>query len=67
MEPTTILAYELNDASLSFEHGAPLRLVAKSQECFESVKWVDTIHVIDELVQGLAKRIALERIRTSPD
>ncbi len=67
MEPTTVLANELNNAPLSFEHGAPLRLVSKCQECFESLKWVDSIQVIDELVQGSAKNIALERIRTSPD
>jgi DMSO/TMAO reductase YedYZ molybdopterin-dependent catalytic subunit len=63
MEPTTILAYELNNALLSFEHGAPLRLISKSQDCFESVKWVNTIQVINQLVQGSAKKIALERIQ----
>jgi len=67
MEPTTVLVYELNNAPLSFEHGAPLRLISKCQECFESVKWVDTIHVTDTLVQGSAKNIALERIRSSHD
>jgi DMSO/TMAO reductase YedYZ molybdopterin-dependent catalytic subunit len=63
MAPTTILAYELNNEMLSFENGAPLRLISKSQECFESVKWVNMIHVIDQLVQGSAKNIALERIQ----
>jgi DMSO/TMAO reductase YedYZ molybdopterin-dependent catalytic subunit len=63
MEPTTILAYELNNALLSFENGAPLRLISKSQDCFESVKWVNTIQVIKQLVQGSAKNIALERIQ----
>lgn len=63
MAPTTILAYELNNAPLSFENGAPLRLISKSRECFESVKWVNTIHVIDQLGQGSAKNIALERIQ----
>ena len=63
MEPTTVLAYELNNAPLPFEHGAPLRLISKSQNCFESVKWVNTIHVTNQLVQGSAKDIALERIQ----
>ena len=63
MEPTTVLAYELNNAPLSFEHGAPLRLISKSQDCFESVKWVNTIHVTDHLVHGSAKNITLERIQ----
>jgi DMSO/TMAO reductase YedYZ molybdopterin-dependent catalytic subunit len=66
MEPTTVLVYELNNAPLSSEHGAPLRLISKNQDCFQSVKWVNTIHVTDQLVQGSAKNIALERIRTSP-
>jgi len=63
IEPTTVLAYELNNAPLSFENGAPLRLISKNQDCFESVKWVNTIHVTDQLVQGSAKNIALERIQ----
>jgi len=63
MTPTTILAYELNNAPLSFENGAPLRLISKSQECFESVKWLNTIHAIDRLLPGSAKNIALERIQ----
>ncbi len=63
MVPTTILAYELNNAPLSFENGAPLRLISKGQDCFESVKWVNTIHVIDRLVQGSAKNISSERIQ----
>jgi len=67
MTPTTLLAYELNNAPLSFENGAPLRLISKNQECFESVKWVNAIHVVDQLIQGSAKNIALERIQTPPD
>lgn len=62
MEPTTILAYELNEASLPFEHGAPLRLISKGQECFESVKWVDKIHLTKDYRQSSARHIALNRI-----
>ena len=62
MEPTTILAYELNDTPLRAEHGAPLRLVSRGQECFESVKWVHHVHLADEHVVGSARKIALDRI-----
>jgi len=62
MEPTTILAYELSGASLPFEHGAPLRLISKGQECFESVKWVDKMHLTKDYRQGSARHIALKRI-----
>ena len=62
MEPTTILAYELNDTPLRAEHGAPLRLVSRGQECFESVKWVHKMHLTDEHVEGSARNIALGRI-----
>jgi len=64
MEPTTILAYELNDAPLSFEHGAPLRLILSGQECFESIKWVNSIRITHLYVEGSAERIALKRIVT---
>jgi len=62
MEPTTILAYGLNDTPLRAEHGAPLRLVSRGQECFESVKWVHKMHLTDEYVEGSARNIALGRI-----
>jgi len=65
MEPTTILAYELNEAPLMPEHGAPLRLISRGQECFESVKWVDTMHLTDEHIQGSARQTALGRLVSS--
>jgi len=66
MEPTTILAYELNDTPLRAEHGAPLRLVSRGQECFESVKWVQSMHLTHEREQGSARKIALGRITRLP-
>jgi len=62
MQPTTILAYELNEAPLTPEHGAPLRLISRRQECFESVKWMNSIHLTDEQIQGSARQIALGRL-----
>ena len=62
MEPTTILAYELNDAPLPFEHGAPLRLIMQGQECFESIKWVHGVRLIEEYVEGSGRRVALKRL-----
>jgi methionine sulfoxide reductase catalytic subunit len=44
----TILAYEMNGAPLSIEHGAPLRLRVESQLGFKMVKWIDRIELIDD-------------------
>lgn len=65
LAPTTILAYNVNGALLALEHGAPLRLVLRGQECFESVKWVQRIHLTDKPTAGSARKIALKRIRRS--
>ncbi len=36
----TMLAYDMNDESLSFGHGAPLRLRNETQLGFKQVKWI---------------------------
>ncbi|HEX2173761.1 MAG TPA: molybdopterin-dependent oxidoreductase [Dehalococcoidia bacterium] len=43
-----LLADTLNDAPLTVEHGAPLRLIAPGNACFSSIKWVDRIAVLAE-------------------
>lgn len=42
----TMLAYDMNDAPLSFGHGAPLRLRNEIQLGFKLVKWIDSIEFV---------------------
>ena len=44
----TILAYEMNGAPLTVEHGAPLRLRVEGQLGFKMVKWIARIELIDD-------------------
>jgi sulfoxide reductase catalytic subunit YedY len=46
--PTSILAYEMNDETLSVPHGAPLRLRNESQLGFKMVKWVRAIEFVSD-------------------
>jgi DMSO/TMAO reductase YedYZ molybdopterin-dependent catalytic subunit len=49
---------------LKYEHGAPLRLIFPSQQCYESVKWVDAIEVLEQPTKDTGREIALSRIQT---
>ena len=42
----TMLAYEMNDAPLSYGHGAPLRLRNEIQLGFKQVKWLAGIDFV---------------------
>jgi sulfoxide reductase catalytic subunit YedY len=42
----TMLAYDMNDAPLSFGHGAPLRLRNEIQLGFKLVKWIRSIEFV---------------------
>ena len=42
----TMLAYDMNDASLSFGHGAPLRLRNEIELGFKQVKWLKGIEFV---------------------
>jgi len=57
-----LLAYSLNGLSLTFEHGAPLRLIYPGQNCYESVKWVHHLEALAIPQEGTGKAIALKRI-----
>jgi DMSO/TMAO reductase YedYZ molybdopterin-dependent catalytic subunit len=50
-QPQTILAYELNGASLPIEHGAPLRLRLETQLGIKMVKWIRAIELVDDYSQ----------------
>lgn len=47
--PQTILAYELNDAPLPVENGAPLRLRVERQLGYKMAKYVMRIEAVDDL------------------
>ena len=47
--PQTILAYEMNDATLGVGHGAPLRLRVERQLGYKHAKYVMRIEAVDSL------------------
>jgi DMSO/TMAO reductase YedYZ molybdopterin-dependent catalytic subunit len=47
-----LLAYEMNGSPLSPEHGYPVRLLVPGWFGNNSVKWVDRIHTMDQMVAG---------------
>ncbi len=44
----TMLAYDMNDAPVSFGHGAPLRLRNETQLGFKLVKWIKGIEFVED-------------------
>lgn len=60
-----LLAFELDGETLPVEHGGPVRFVPTDRsECWESVKWVSELEVIDSepVAENTAREIALERL-----
>jgi DMSO/TMAO reductase YedYZ molybdopterin-dependent catalytic subunit len=52
MEPTTLLAYEMNGAPLPDRHGYPLRVVVPGYFGEKHVKWLTRIEVTDANAKG---------------
>ena len=52
MEPTTLLAYEMNGASLPHRHGYPLRVIVPGYFGEKHVKWLTRIEVTDASAKG---------------
>jgi DMSO/TMAO reductase YedYZ molybdopterin-dependent catalytic subunit len=52
MEPTTLLAYEMNGAPLPDRHGYPLRVIVPGYFGEKNVKWVTRIEVADANAKG---------------
>lgn len=46
-QPSTLLAYEMNNAPLTALHGAPLRVRIENQLGFKMVKWIETIEFVE--------------------
>jgi DMSO/TMAO reductase YedYZ molybdopterin-dependent catalytic subunit len=52
MEPSTLLAYEMNDAPLPDRHGYPLRVIVPGYFGEKHVKWLTRIEVSDANAKG---------------
>jgi DMSO/TMAO reductase YedYZ molybdopterin-dependent catalytic subunit len=52
MEPTTLLAYEMNGAPLPNRHGYPLRVIVPGYFGEKNVKWLTRIEVTDANAKG---------------
>ena len=46
--PQTILAYEMNGAPLTMNHGAPLRLRVETKLGFKMIKWLKAIEFVED-------------------
>lgn len=47
----TMLAYDMNDAPLTYGHGAPLRLRNETQLGFKQVKWIQGIEFVADFTE----------------
>jgi len=52
MEPTTLLAYEMNGVPLPDRHGYPLRLIVPGYFGEKNVKWLTRVEVTDANAKG---------------
>jgi len=52
MDPSTLLAYEMNGAPLPPEHGYPLRALVSGWYGMDSVKWLTRVEVSQEAFKG---------------
>jgi DMSO/TMAO reductase YedYZ molybdopterin-dependent catalytic subunit len=52
MEPTTLLAYEMNGVSLPDRHGYPLRAIVPGYFGEKNVKWLTRVEVTDAKAKG---------------
>jgi DMSO/TMAO reductase YedYZ molybdopterin-dependent catalytic subunit len=56
LEPTTLVAYEMNGVPLPHRHGYPARVLVPGTYGEVSVKWVDRIELTAEAVEGYYER-----------
>ena len=50
--PDMLVAYQLQGRDISTEHGGPVRLYAAPMYGYKSIKWLENIEVIDQVVPG---------------
>jgi DMSO/TMAO reductase YedYZ molybdopterin-dependent catalytic subunit len=56
-----MLAYEMDGKPLPREHGAPVRLVMPEMYGYKSVKWVQSISLVDEAEAGYWEQLGYDR------
>ena len=56
MDPTTLLAYEMNGAPLPDRHGYPLRVIVPGYFGEKNVKWLTRIEVADANAKGFYEK-----------
>ena len=56
MEPTTMVAYGMNDRSLPRAHGYPARIIVPGIYGMKNVKWLERIEVVDYDYRGYWQR-----------
>jgi DMSO/TMAO reductase YedYZ molybdopterin-dependent catalytic subunit len=49
--PQTVLAYDMNGAPLTVDHGAPLRLRVPNQLGYKSTKFIHRVELVDDLAR----------------
>ncbi|WP_338472460.1 sulfite oxidase [Niallia sp. XMNu-256] len=52
MHPDTLIAFQYNDKPINYKHGYPFRLIVPNWYAMASVKWLNTIKVIDYSYKG---------------
>jgi len=62
LKNTTMLALRQSGKRLTTSRGGPMRLVFKGHDCYESVKWVESIDLLTKRSRSTARKIALSRI-----
>src|SRR5881227_1659558 len=60
LQPTTLLAYEMNGAELPDRHGYPLRLIVPGYFGEKHVKWLTRIEVTDATAKGFYEADKIE-------
>ncbi len=56
MEPTTLVAHQMNEAPLPFRHGYPVRLIVPGLYGEKSVKWITRIELLARDVKGFYEK-----------
>ncbi len=67
MDPTTLLAYEMNGAALSPEHGFPLRALVSGWYGMDSVKWLTRIEVSQSPFKGYFQQEHYVAVKSNGD
>jgi DMSO/TMAO reductase YedYZ molybdopterin-dependent catalytic subunit len=65
MDPSTLLAYEMNGAPLPPEHGFPLRALVSGWYGMDSVKWLTRIELSPEPFKGYFQQERYVAVRTN--